>query len=279
VIEHNEIANSDGVIFIKRNYNTPSRWIIRYNYGRDSGGGIRVDQLVRTTANPAHTVDIYQNLLVNIRVKAFATNHYEGAETFYLRIVNNTVKNCDVAFEGKQLTANAGHIFQNNLFVGCPLGFRSYDGPEVWTVSTFRARHNMYRDMNSAATFQFDTSGQTNLSFGAWQGLGQDSASPASRVADPLFVNEAGGNYRLQAGSPARNAGADLLDLNGNGSATDLIHLGAYITGNEVIGRDGGGSPPPAPESPVPSPPTRESFSRTNRPPILTTRPAKVFWS
>ena len=80
VIEHNEIANSDGVFFIKRNYNAPGRWIVRYNYGHDSWMGIRADQLTRSPANPAHGVDIYQNLLVNIEENAFVTNHYEGAE-------------------------------------------------------------------------------------------------------------------------------------------------------------------------------------------------------
>lgn len=250
VIEHNEIANSDGVFFIKRNYNSPGRWIVRYNYGHDSWMGIRADQLTRSPANPSHGVDIYQNLLVNIVENAFATNHYDGAETYYLRIVNNTVKNCGRAFEGASLTANAGHIFQNNIFAACPLGIRSQDYSSAWTPATFIARHNLYGGMTTGAQFRFELSGQTSLSFAAWQALGQDSATPASLQTNPLFVNESGGNYRLQTGSPARNAGVDILDLNGNGSTSDLIPLGAYITGTEVIGRASSGSAPAQPNPP-----------------------------
>ena len=250
VIEHNEIANSDGVFFIKRNYNAPGRWIVRYNYGHDSWMGIRADQLTRSAANPAHGVDIYQNLLVNIQESAFMTHHYEGSNSYYIRIVNNTVKNCGSAFHGSALSANAGHVFQNNIVVGCPLGFRSAGYADAWTNSTLDARHNMYRSMTGAAMFQYDTSGQNTLSFAAWQALGHDSASPASRVADPLFVNDTGGNYRLQAASPARNAGVDRLDLNANGSTSDLVPLGAYITGSEIIGRDADGSTTPTPEPP-----------------------------
>ncbi len=238
------------MFFIKRNYNAPGRWIVRYNYGRDSWMGIRADQLVRT-ANPDHSVEIYQNLLVNITENAFHTNHYDGAETYYLRIVNNTVKNCGRAFEGAILTTNAGHIFQNNIFADCQLGFRSQDSSSAWTPATFVARHNLYRGLTTGAQFRFELSGQTSLSFASWQAMGQDNASPASRVADPLFVNESSGNYRLQTGSPARNAGVDVLDLNGNGSRTDSITLGAYITGNEIIGRSSSGTPTPTPNAPT----------------------------
>ena len=65
-------------------------------------------------------------------------------------------------------------------------------------------------------------------------------------------MNEAAGDYRLQSGSPARNGGVDILDLNRSGSTTDLINMGAYITGTEVIGR---GSSDNAPST-EPSPPT-----------------------
>jgi hypothetical protein len=248
VIEHNEVANSDGVLFIKRNYNAPGRWVIRFNYGRDSVMGIRADQLTRTSPTLEHGVDIYQNLLVNISQSAFMTHHYDGSESYYIRIVNNTINNCGRAFEGSSLTAGAGHVFQNNVVSNCPTGFRSSNAASAWTTSTLDARHNMYRNMSGAAVFLFDTSGQNTLSFSSWQGLGKDTASPVSRLADPLFVNVAGGNFRLQSDSPARNAGIDRLDLNGNGSNTDQITIGAYITGNEVIGRSS--TQPIAPQAP-----------------------------
>ena len=47
------------------------------------------------------------------------------------------------------------------------------------------------------------------------------------------------------AASPAINAGRDILDLDGDGSTTDTITLGAYITGDEIIGLGGSGGVEP----------------------------------
>lgn len=74
-----------------------------------------------------------------------------------------------------------------------------------------------------------------NYTLAAWQGIGQDNASPASITSDPLFVDAGAGNYRLQAGSPARDLGVDILDLQGGGTSAS-IHAGCYVTGTETIG-------------------------------------------
>jgi hypothetical protein len=52
-----------------------------------------------------------------------------------------------------------------------------------------------------------------------------------------LFVNAAQQDFRLQATSPARSLGIDVFDLNGNGSTSDTVPAGAYVRGNEIIGR------------------------------------------
>jgi hypothetical protein len=59
-----------------------------------------------------------------------------------------------------------------------------------------------------------------------------------SLESNPLLVSSAWNNPdlgKLQQGSPARNAGIDLLNLNGNGTSA-ACHLGAYSNDNVVIG-------------------------------------------
>jgi len=40
----------------------------------------------------------------------------------------------------------------------------------------------------------------------------------------------------LSSTSPCRNTGIDRQDYDGDGNATEPINMGAYITGNEIIG-------------------------------------------
>jgi hypothetical protein len=51
--------------------------------------------------------------------------------------------------------------------------------------------------------------------------------------ADPLFVNQGGGNYRLGSSSPARGAGTDYLNLLGGGTNAS-INYGPYISANQT---------------------------------------------
>jgi hypothetical protein len=91
--------------------------------------------------------------------------------------------------------------------------------------------HNCY---HGTAGFQVN---YRNLTFAAWKSTyGQDSAPPASFTTDPLFTNQAGGVYTLQALSPCRNAGIDFLNLRGAGTGQP-IDCGCYVTGRETMGR------------------------------------------
>jgi len=56
------------------------------------------------------------------------------------------------------------------------------------------------------------------------------------RGTDVLYVDEANGDFRLQAGSPAENLAVDILDLDGDGSTTDFVPAGAFVTGDETVG-------------------------------------------
>ncbi len=58
----------------------------------------------------------------------------------------------------------------------------------------------------------------------------------ASFTSDPMFTNEAGRVYTLQAGSPCHESGVDRLNLLGCGTSA-AIDLGCYVTGTETMGR------------------------------------------
>ncbi|HEU4520947.1 MAG TPA: Ig-like domain-containing protein, partial [Thermoanaerobaculia bacterium] len=71
-----------------------------------------------------------------------------------------------------------------------------------------------------------------------------DNFFPAT-MADVQFVNLAGGDYRLQTGSPYKNAGTDGLDVGADIGAVSDATSGA--TGGTT---PGGGTPPPPPPPP-----------------------------
>jgi hypothetical protein len=77
-----------------------------------------------------------------------------------------------------------------------------------------------------------------------------------SHDADPKFVNAEGGDFHLQASSPfssiGKYPGIDRQDYNGNRNTTEVISMGAYITGTEVIGIGGTNYSPSQQQTPKP---------------------------
>jgi len=148
------------------------------------------------------------------------------------------------------LNANAGHVFWNNVVWGGRNHAVNFGGAaSTFVKNRLDLEHNLYWGFTNFAIVY-----QSGHSFTTWKSThGQDNASPASINQNPLFVNAAGEDFRLQSGSPARSLAVDRLDLNNNGSTTDTISAGAYVTGNEVIGRTtgGGGGSPTAPVAPT----------------------------
>jgi hypothetical protein len=247
-IEHNEIYDSGGGIFIKRNYTNEGAWTFRFNYIHDTDYGIRADQLTDTTAQ--YDTLIYQNLLKTV-FYPFMSNHYETYETYDLKIVNNTVIGdgaCVVVFDGPELTASADHDIWNNVATDCPLAYRTQQSSGDWSAAILDSQHNAWYQVTNAVTWDYEEGGQTTHSWATWVARPMDATSPASLTSsDPLFANAAGSDYRLCTGSgtphascsgasPAIALGVDMLDLDGDGSTSDNIPAGAYITGNETIG-------------------------------------------
>lgn len=238
LVERNYIHDCGAGVFHKRSdasgggAYTHGNWIVRYNKIIDCEFGVRGDSN-QSSGQTTWTFDVYQNLMVGCEYACYngnSSNDLSGD----VRFVNNTLVNCTVAHATNQqpYDATAGHKFYNNV-VYDPAQVYNWDNwssGELATLSTaeFLANYNVYY---SAATF-FDGDAIAAQTLGTWQGLGQDANAITT---DPLFTNTAGGIYTLQAGSPARNLGIDILDLQGGGTSAS-IHAGCYVTGTETIG-------------------------------------------
>ncbi len=81
-----------------------------------------------------------------------------------------------------------------------------YDGGQLlgsdWSGSGFMMNNNLYWNESGRVTFE-------RLSFSAWRRRGQDRDS---LIADPLFVDPRGGDFRLRPDSPAHALGFRPID-------------------------------------------------------------------
>jgi hypothetical protein len=114
-------------------------------------------------------------------------------------------------------------VFENNIFVAVgvgtpggwlrPLEVRSEALPEL----TFRNNLYYYPDMTDGQLFSITGVGTGNLAW--WQAYGGHGLDQGGLIGNPLFVDQANGNFRLQSGSPARDkgiaAGAVFDDIDG----------------------------------------------------------------
>lgn len=254
--EHNELFDCGSGIFIKGNYtNNPLNGYItiRYNLIYDIGeiepdDGSREGNAIalhvgagNTAANPLR---VYHNVIRNVYeagVKIWMFNTDPTMNPMHAKIVNNTIENVryGVWVTGDLLTG-AGHVFWNNIVSGASDYGVAYGGSSSNLVeSRFDAEHNLYYNYRVMAAVR-----SSDYSLATWRSTyNQDGSSPASINANPLFVSAQ--DLRLQAGSPARSLGVDFLDLDNDGSTSDIVPAGAYITGNEVIGRTNGPLPNP----------------------------------
>lgn len=238
LIENNEIHSCGSGIFVKGGDNRD--FTIRYNITRNTGKGI---VFMYTNASGQHNV--YQNVSMNnengISVDVSSRN---------LNIVNNTfIDNQNGIRFGAPADSMSNIVVRNNIVL---TAMEAVSGGEASTVSPFSLDHNLYHDNSSG----WSIAGVRYTSISAWRsalGGTTNGDDYRSLTANPLFQNVSAADFRLTSGSPAHNAGVDVLDLNRNGSTGDPITLGAYITGNEQIGylADGVAMSPPSPPTSV----------------------------
>jgi len=93
--------------------------------------------------------------------------------------------------------------FQHNIVYWTQGDFLS----GAWGDNNFVTDYNLYFCPGNCSTFGYPSLSQF---FYLWQWLGHD---PHSKVADPIFVDPAHGNFALNQGSPAAQIGFQPFDL------------------------------------------------------------------
>lgn len=216
LIEHNEIWDCGSAVFPKGLDN--SDIVIRYNLLHDNRTTVR-----NSYSNIANGQNfVYQNVIKDC-LDGYGLQLAEN--TYRWVIANNTIHSCPTGISLSNDSPKADLVFQNNLVSNAYEGFNAGD----WTSPLFPLDYNGYHgvtqwshDLVAYGTFQ------------SWQAAsGQDAHS---FFGDPMFVNAAAGDFHLSPGSPAEGTGVDLLDLDGDGQTNDPVNMGAYVTGNEIIG-------------------------------------------
>jgi hypothetical protein len=222
IIENNEFFNCGTGVSIKgaRDGSTQERTIIRNNIIRNmTVMGVFIQHTARSR--------VYQNIVRNVPIAFFLSGTPEATQHPVEDLVaNNTVDSANWGIYYNGFYENVR--FRNNIFSNTQYAHLSESQTGVMSSTT---QNNVY---GSSTVGSFVGA---NFTFDSWRSVtGQDTASPGSLVADPQFVNRTSGDFRLQAGSPARSIGVDLLDLDRDGSTSDIVPVGAYVTGNERIG-------------------------------------------
>jgi uncharacterized protein (TIGR03382 family) len=220
VIEHNEISNCGAGIFPKGSDNR--NIVIRHNIVRDTKIGIR-----NTYTHPEEGENFaYQNVIIDCRPDG--TGIQVNEFSFHWVFANNTIHNCNLGIELGYDEPRDDLVFQNNIVSGSLEGFSA----GYSTAPLFPLDYNLYHDVTQ---WSHDQVAYQDLA--SWQTASAQDGH--SFIDDPLFVDVQAGDVRLTADSPARDAGIDLLDLDGDGDTTDSIHIGADI-GEPPIGGGGG---------------------------------------
>lgn len=158
----------------------------------------------------------YQNIIINAD-RAFHLNH----NSRYWRVYNNTAHNVRLFHNQWQLNSVDNQFWNNIVSQASGGAYQIEDlGTPAWATYISYSNYNFWSSVaGTFAKWQYGASSQT---LSEWRTATSYDAN--SLTGDPLFVNAAQGNFKLQSGSPARGTGRDGVDM------------GAYPTGNEIIG-------------------------------------------
>lgn len=243
LLEHNEIDDAEDGIFIKGANDGPVT--IRYNLVSNTKNGIMFGG-IGLSGSMSY---VYQNLITGSALGGIIFIGYDNLTPAHVTVANNTIHGASPSADGGGILLRPGYdgyqnlIFKNNIVTSSAAGVTAW-GNEL-SATTFT--HNNYYSNSRVAWI-----GYQDYSMSAWRStFGKDNVG--SSTVNPQY--RSGSDFRLASNSPLLTAGVDVLDLDRDGSTSDSIAMGAYITGNEVMGRTSGGGGP-APTLAPPNPPT-----------------------
>jgi len=213
--------------------------IIRWNYVHDShqlsgsnGRGIQLNMQASNEQDKSGC-QVYGNIVTNTQDYAYRSTWATEQIVFY----NNVAYNCGGSFYFNYTYTNylgPNIVLRNNISIN-PTTDHIYFGSATNEGNyTIDSDYNLfYPDLSKG--FGFKESGYaTYPNLSGWQSLSRSGCTfdPHSIVANPLFVDPENGNFRLQTGSPAIDAGIDVgltQDYEGNTVPQGLApDIGAY---------------------------------------------------
>lgn len=255
VIEHNECSEAITGFFIKGDHpddNLPLQaFTLRYNYLHD------VQNAIQFGGNTGDSVcsnasQVYQNLIVNTSLGGVIFIGYNDVTPACVTVANNTFIDIGEPANNNEAggillrpgyTGYRGLKFHNNLITDSASGVASWSTQFNATTAATTFSHNNYYNNYAVAFIAY-----TARTLTEWRTTyGKDITG--TTVLNPQY--RGANDYRLTNTSPLLNAGLDVLDLDNDGNNNDAITMGAYITGNEIIGITSN-LPAPYPAPPMP---------------------------
>lgn len=249
IVERCTITGCGNGVFIKGD--NPGPFDVRYNLIHGQTRGITVAGTDGT--NSATAARVYENIIYDVAFGILYTS-YDVSSPVWSYVFNNTIQvrtsllNAGIRWVGENITGLDDCWFYGNIIVD---GYNMLQGDEQ-DGTAFAAKagpdpsamvleHNVYHN----ASNNFSRIAGANRNFATWKTFtGCDAASPASVESDPLFIDKASQDFRLNSGSPARMAVPDISGVYG-GATKDAGARQFSDNGSPIqIGFDGDADPP-----------------------------------